>query len=761
VDRTAKSALLKTLNLTGMQESRLLLYGALSSPMTIPWGDASSAVGDATLNLNVTGLNLADWRAFAADLAPAGLVNLKSKLLSQQGGKRLTFDLDGNIQNLAAKMGAQTISGADVKLTARGNGTDLKQFKLDDYRLELAQQGQSALTVSGSGTFDRVTQDADLQVDLQAVLASLLAMFPQPDATLTGGTVELKGHLTRKQPNQSLTGRLALVGLNGRYENYRFADFGSTMDLDLGMKDQQVEVRKATGELHEGTKAGGKFDLSGNVNLATKAGQLALKLADFNQCGLRPFLESALGDKKLVSVSVNSTAAANFAANGDASVKGDFQLANLVVSDPKGSLPPTPLEAKAQVDAGVAKSVAQIRQCQLTLTPTARAKNELNLTGSVDFSKTNAITGNLKLAADSLDVTRYYDLFGEQPKPGETTTTTTVAPTAPLDNKEPEPVKLPFRNFTVEAAIGRFYLREVDAQNLQLVARLDSGRVLLKPAQLTLNGAPISASADVDLSVPGFKYDVTFSANGVPVEPLANSFSPTYRGQARGTLIATANLKGAGITGRSLQKTLTGDANLNFTNANIQIVGPKAKAVMTPIALVLGAPELLRSPLDYLAAHFRAGNGNLEIPTFTAHSDAFLAQSQGVIPIADVLSESPLNQDIEVSLARNLANKLRFANVPTNVAYMKLPTFVRLKGTLGSPEPKTDKAVIFALTAAGIGGAVGGKTGGILEGVGALLGSKPTPAAVPATNAPGSTATNVQPQSPVSDLINLFKKPKK
>lgn len=756
VDRTAQSALLKTLNITGMQESRLLLHGALSNPMTIAFGNARSAVGDAALNFDVTDLNLADWRAFAADLAPAGLANLKVKLLSQQAGKQLTFDLDGSVRGLGAKLGEQQIANADVKLSVRGSAAELKQFKLEEYRAELTQQDQPALTLAGSGTFDSATQDADLQVVMEVTLVRLLAMFPQPDANLTGGTVELKGRVTSKQENQSVLGQLTLAKLNGQYGTYRFADFGGIVDLDVAMKAKQLEIRKATGELRSAKNAGGKFEITGNLDTARKAGRLDFKLADVNQDGLRPFLESALGDKKLVSVSLNSTATASFEANGDAAVKADLQVANLVVSDPKSSSPATPLEAKAQVDTSVAKSVAQIRQCQLTLTPTQRAKNELRITGIVDFSQTNAITGNLKLAADALDVTRYYDLFGDKAKP---VTATNEAPVAVSDNREPDAVKLPFRNFTFEASVGRFYLREMDAANFQLVARLDGSHVVIKPAQLTLNGAPISATADLDLSVPGFKYDLVFSADKVPVEPLANSFSPTYRGQAKGVLLANASLKGAGVTGVNLKRTLSGEVNLNLTNANIQIVGPKVKSVLSPIALVLGAPELLNSPLNYLNARLRAGNGQIEVQRFVAHSDAFLAESQGVIPIADVLKNSRLNEPIDVSLPRGLANKLRFANVPTNVPYMKLPAFVHLGGTLGDPKAKTDKAVILGLTAAGLGGALGGKTGGILGDVGGLLGGKPQSSA-PATGAPTAT-TNVQPQNSVNDLINLFNKPNK
>lgn len=757
VDNTAQTALLQKLNLAGMQNSRPLLQTELTSPMTIAFGSANATAGDAALNLTLTSLNLADWRAFAADLAPAGVANVKLKLLSQQGGKQLKFDLDGGVTGLSAQFGSNAINQADVTLRARGSGVDMKQFMLEEYRVELAQAGESALTLTGAGTFDSATRDADLQIALRATITKLLAMYPQPDANLSGGTVELTGRVASKAQSQTVAGKLTLAGLTGRYGNFRFSSFGSTADVDLGMKNDQLDLRKATGELHEGASAGGKFDASGSFDTTRKAGKILVKLTDFNQAGLRPFLESALGEKTLVSVTLNSTANASFEASGTAAVKAELQIANLIVRDPKGSPPATPLEAKVQVDAAVVKQVAKIAQCQLTLTPTKRAKNEVNLTGTVDFSKTNAMAGNLKLLAESLDVTSYYDLFTGGPKAA-----TPNAPAAPSDNTEPVAVVLPFHDFTFDAGIQRFYLHEVEATNFQFVAKLDGSRVLLKPAQLTLNGAPITATADLDLSVPGYKYDVNFSANGIPVEPLANTFSPTYRGQASGILIASGQIKGAGTTGVNLKKALAGTVNLSFTNANIQIVGPKVRAVMSPIALILGAPELLNSPLDYLNARLRAGDGKIEVPQFIAHSAVFLAESAGVIPIADALKDSPLNQNIEVSLARAIVNKLRFSNVPTNVAYAKLPTFVHLKGTLGAPEAKTDKLVILGLGAAGLGGALGNRGGGLIQGVGNLLSGNLQPVA-PSTNAPSANApaTNVQPRSPANDLLDLFKKLKK
>jgi hypothetical protein len=878
VNRPEQSVQVKTLNLIGTQDQRSLLQAELTSPMTIAWGSTGNAVGDAALYVAVTGLNLGDWKTFAGNYAPGGVANLKLKLQSQQAGKQLTFDLDGQVDQLSARVGNDQIPPVDVRLAAhgtvtdlkqfslseyrlelaqqrqsvlavsgtatfnrvtqdadmqvtaqaalgrlssllahsvtavgdyapagaanvklklqaqkggkqlafdvdgqveqlsarvgkdqltpvdvhlvtRGTGTDLKQFNLSQCRLELAQQGQSVLVVSSTGTFDRVTQAADMQVTAQAALGRLSALLPQANVTCSAGTLELTSHLTRKQQTQTVTGQLALADFTGVYGDYRFANFGTTIDLDVLMKGKQLEIRKAMGQLHEGQTDGGKFDVAGNYDLDKKTGQLTAKLTDFTQNDLFPFLQPSFGDKKLVSVSLNTTASAGFDANGNGAVKADLHLANLVVQDPKSQLPSTPLELRLQIDAAASNKVAAVRQCQLTLTPTQRAKNELRFSGTVDYSQTNAITGNVKLAADSLDATAYYDLFAAKNKSAETKSSvqpssgkSATVSASSEQQQEPAAVTLPVRNFTCEVTIGRFYLRQIDVSNLVTTARLDGGHVVIKPCQLTLNGAPVNASVDLDLGVPGYKYDIVFNADKVPLAPLANSFSPTYSDKAQGNLIASIQVKGAGITGRSLQKDLTGQVNLSLTNANIQIVGSKVKAVLTPIALVLGAPELLSSPLDYVTANLQLGGGKIETRKFVAHSAAFLAESQGTIPIADVLMNSPLNQPVEIALAGGVGGKLGFANLPAEGSYTKLPTFVHLTGTLGDPAARTDKAVIAGLTAQGVAGAVGGRTGGILQGIGGLLTGQPAGG----TNAPSGN----EPILPVNPL-DLFRQPRR
>src|SRR4029078_10557211 len=134
----------------------------------------------------------------------------------------------------------------------------------------------------------------------------------------------------------------------------------------------------------------------------------------------------------------------------------------------------------------------------------------INLTGHLDMTQTNATQGNLKLASEGLDVTRYYDIFAggtnadakktttaktSQPASTSETRSTTTASNEP--EKEPDPKQLPFKNFTTVVDIKKFYLRETEIMNLQATAAIDGGHVVLKPFQLSLNGAPVNATADI------------------------------------------------------------------------------------------------------------------------------------------------------------------------------------------------------------------------------------------------------------------------
>ncbi len=623
VDQTAQSAILKTLNLTGTQDSRALLQVALSSPMTIPLSGTSSGVGDATLNVLVTNLNLADWKAFAGDAAPGGVLNLALKLVSQQGAKQLGFNLNTRLDNLTTGTGSAAVNQGNVQVQASGSVADMKLVKLDNYQLGVTRQGKSLVNVSGSATFDSATQDADLQVAVQTALAQLLAV---PGASPTDGAVGFKGHVTSKQKKIALTGELAL-------------------------------------------------------------------------------------------------------------------------------------------------------------TPTDRAKNTLQLDGNVDTTQADAITGSFKVAAESLDVTRYYDLLSSI-KPAANNSPATAKTGTPAANPDQEPaaMKLPLKNFTFDLNIGHLFLREVDIANWQTTALIDGGHVVVKPCQLTLNGAPVKATTDLNLGVPGYTYDVGFNADAIPLTPLVNSFAPDRKGEIAGTTSIGIQIKGAGVTGASLQKNLAGQINFTTTNMDLAIPNIRQPLVSGIVDAIVALPDLLKnpaaafgnlfggtkksgwaeslasSPVDAITLSTSVGDGKVQLQTAEIRSPTFQALASGQIVLAPVLTNSTLKIPIKATLSRSLASEIGLvdANTPTNTAYVALPDFLTMEGTIGKPKTVTDKLALAELAAKvglGIsgktGGANGGKTSSTLKSIEGLFGGSK------------STTTNSTPaktnSSPVSGLLKLFK----
>lgn len=504
-------------------------------------------------------------------------------------------------------------------------------------------------------------------------------------------------------------------------------------------------------------KAGGNFDVALNYD-DRKNLNVTAKLDGLNENGLRPFLESALGDKKLVSVSLNANTTVQLDPQNNVSAKGNLQVANLVVNDPTGQIPATPLAAKFDLDVTEKDKLAQLNQVKITLTPTAQAKNELQLSGSVDLAKTNAIAGNLKLVADSLDVTPYYDLFAGKPNaapakaPAETQSSPAPAPSS-NPNQEPDAKQLPFGTFTVDASIGKFYLHQVQASDIATTVKIDGSHVVVDPCKLTLNGAPVTASVDLNLGVPGYQYSVIFNANRVPIAPLVDTFSPDNKGRMKGDLLADVNVQGAGVTGKNLKKTLTGHVDIVLTNALIQIASqnnaPKQKprnflgflghqfgnllsGTVIVIADALKLNEIQNSPITGVHLHTTMGNGKITGTDVGAGSDAFQAQTAGTITLANVLTNSTIdNWPVHLALSKGPAQRLGFvpANAQPNQQFFSIPDFVALNGTVGTPGSKIDKvqlAVILGRSGVNVYNDVrkGNITTNAIDAIGNLLNNK-------------------------------------
>lgn len=765
VDQNSKSALIQKFDINGTENQQKILSASLSKPMPISWGGTNAAPENATLQLAITDLDLADWKAFAGDVAPSGKLNTTLNLLSQQAGKQLSLSVTSRLENLSATFGSNQISQADVTLQSQADIADMRKVSLKNFAVELAQAGESALQLKSSGTLDLKTSDVNLKASMDGKLAPLFKLVVVPDLDATAGTMKFDGQITQQNNIKTVKGNFTLADLSGSYAGSPLDKFGMKLDADLGMNQDNLQIRKLSGDLQQSGRAGGNFDVKGNYNSATKSGSIEMKIADVNQNALRPFLAKSLGEKQLVAISINGDVTA-FLQEDNSSFKGSIDLKDLVVRDPKKAQADAPLAAQLQLDGAQRKDVFDLKQFQVKLSPTQRAQNQLNITGQLDFSKTNAVKGHLLVQSDAFDVTPFYDLYAapEPEKKAQSEEKTSTQPASePKPNEEPDAVKLPVEQVVAEVNIGQFYLREMEIKNWRGTTKIEGSHVLLNPFQLTMNGAPISVTADLNLGVKGYEYDFSASLDKVPLEPLANSFMPESKGAYQGTIIANADIKGAGTTGVNLKRTLNGQANFAFTNANIQIVSPKVKRILTPISEVLRIPEIANTPIHWVDAHLNFGNGKINISNFVAVSDSYRATVQGAVPIADVLTNSPLNKiPVGFELRKELAEKARIGGgaVSPDGIYIKLPNLILLSGTIGDPKPEFDKKGLAALTIQAGAGFIGGDVGKILKDISG--GNRTT------TNAPGAT-NNLSTNQPASNQLNnvikglegLFNKKKK
>jgi hypothetical protein len=763
---------------TRFDSSNVVTMASGGNAISVVGGVTGSRVSVKSGEMVMPALDLKENYDLAVDLA-AQTATLKSfGLTTTQGGREI---LRGSLSQpmqigWAPNAGALPDARMDVAVT---------DFRLQDWSALAGTPLQGALNAKAN--FGVQGGGKDLGYTVAAALTGMSGTFGSNVVKNLGLKADVEGSVASfaDAAKRRLILNAKVTDLTGDAAVVKFDRYGIEATTDLSLPEGSVTMNDIQVRMREGSTEGGQVGLKGTWNLVTGAGDINLSARGVNEAGLRPFLQAALGDKQLRSVQLSAELSSRIDPKGESTVKATATMTNLVVRDPSGTVAETPLSAGLNLDASGTQQKLTLRQAGLKLSPTSRAKNEVTLSGDLDFAKTDALKGAFKLTSESLDVTPYVDLFGGgKPAAAPSSTpapTPTPAPSGP--QKEPDAIRLPVELLTFDAQVGKFFLREVAAENFAFGLKVEATRVEVQPLQLTLNGAPIKAGMKLNLGVPGYEYDMNFSAGGVPVKPLANSFVPMLKDRIEGSVVAGAQIKGAGVTGVNLKRTLQGAMNFAVTNANLKLTAgagqkPGILSILTSLlANTLNIRELKDRPIMEIQAGAKMGDGKIELVDTRARSASLEITTVGSIPIADDLMQSPLGFPLNVSLSRELAEraKLVTAETPTNALYVAIPTIASLKGTLGAPAPDVDKVKAGLLAARGIAGLVGGQTGSaiggvtdlvgdvakgktnavgnLIQGLGNLLGGKPvatnaapasgaTPAAAGATNAaPASGAT--------------------
>ncbi|HEX7862330.1 MAG TPA: AsmA family protein [Verrucomicrobiae bacterium] len=759
VNTSDKSARIETLNVTAAAGGKEFLRTVLDQQMNLSWGEAVKGYKDAALRVIVTNFNLAEWRAVVGTNVQSGLVNSTVALVSQRDGRVLNADANASIANLSAEFGSNRIQNATVTFTSTSTVEDMKTVNVPKFTLALQQGNAAVLQASGAARYQMETKEATAQLTAEGALPRLMALATIPDANATAGQLKMSANYTDVGGKRKANGNFSIEDFTGKYGEYVFTNFLAAFDYNVEMEKDVLEIHRAGAKFGSGVNAGGNLELKGRYDLAKSSGQFSFQTTELNQHLFGPVLAPSMGENKLISISLNASGEAKLDPAAESAIKADVKVANWVVQDAAGKRR-EPLSADIKVDGGMQKEVLDLRQVLVQLTPTARAKNALQLQAKLDLAKTNPSPSTVSIRSESFDVTPYYDMFAGGTKTNEAAAAPAPAPGGATQTAsssgaetEPEPMTLPFQQLAAELNIGRLYLREIAISNWVGNVTIRSNVVQLNPFKLEMNGGAMNVTGNFDVGKPGYVYQLGFTAKDVPLAPLANSLELANSNQLQGTFVAAATLKGAGITGPSLKKNLGGEFDFRLTNINYTVGGPMIRRILVPISLAVNAPELAETPLNWVSAETMISNGVVRVESAAVESEAFYATLAGTVTLENVTSNSTIHLPMDFWLRRSLAERAKVipANTPEDARFARLGNIYSVRGTVGAPEADPNKTVLAGLALRGVGGIIGDdKAGQVLGGLGNILtGNKSDD-----TNATGKATNNAA--SPVGGALDAL-----
>jgi hypothetical protein len=618
------------------------------------------------------------------DLA-AGSARIDAELTATRtsrdfSARAVLTNLTGQLEGL--RLGQAALS-ADLAGRWRGRTTGLSRFKAS-----LGQSGGEIARLELAGDYNWENKSGQANVSFASSVPRLLEAFPVEALKLGAGSLSFTGVVAATGPVTRVTGSVGLSHLGGEIAGAAIHETELEIGTAASLANRALNLGKFSGSIRQNGRPAGNFEVTGQYGLGNHLGRLNASVTGLDEQIIGPFFTTLFGGWKLLSANVKSKGSARFEAGGNYSIQSEFGLSNFVVRHLKTGKTAPPLRIETLLDADGRGSEWDLRRARVALPPTARAANVLDLRGRLDLTKWDGLAGSLELRAESIDATPLYDFWRAGPA-NNAPKSRSASSNPGADEPEPDAVLLPFRDVSAGVEIGRLFLHEIAVTNLSVSARARGAKVKVASLRLFMNGAPLEASGSMDFSIPGYEYDAVLHADKLPIAPVMDTFTPEDRGQYQGVVLADASLRGAGFNGARFKHSLAGDLSVVFTNTDLRVIGPKLRIILLPVALVLRIPEILNSPLHGLSGRAHFADGNMQVEEVAVQAEAFAGRVSGVVPFAKSLGASPLlNFPVDFMLYRALAKRadLLPPNTPAGDAFVKLPNFIKLKGTLGNPK---------------------------------------------------------------------------
>ncbi|MBN9688921.1 MAG: AsmA family protein [Verrucomicrobia bacterium] len=739
VNLEEKTALIEKADLSVDQRGAAVVRGALDRPMNIAWAASAPGFREATYTLTVKEFDLAPWRSVAGPDLPGGRVNVNAGVTADRDGRRLKFNVDSAVTQVAMKAGDTQIQDLNLSLKLGGSLEDFQVFLLEQATGDVRHAGREVAKYTGFVNWNQRSGEAGGQTTVEVQLPAALKLMPVEGVQLSSGVAQFTGQVSIRSGQTNGTAGFSLTGLTGTAYGAALKDYQANLETAAAVTSQTVSLRRGSLALRSGADAGGSLDVTGEFGTQTQRGAFEFRTVNLNEKAIGPFFAAAIAPNELRSVSLDLNGKVQVDLKGESSLQSALKVSRLVARDPAGKLPQEPLAFGVELDAGQRAQALDLRKLLVDLGATARASNRLQAVGKFDLATNAPAPSSLKLTSDGLDLTTLYNMFSGSTSSAKSETKP-AAPAPAESGKLGEPIVLPLKQFSLDASIAKFFLREVAISNWVTQLDIQGGKVVLKPFALTLNGAPVSATGDFDVSVPGYRYDLQAGLDNVPIPPIAKSFLTGDLVELKGTVTGKLNLAGAGVEGADLRKNLKGGLQFAATNLDYQVSAlqsPLMKMLVGGISESLKIPSLSQSPLQFIGSQMEVGQGDVNLQSFQVRSASFATEAQGKIQLADNLNDSTLRIPVTVSL-------------PKDGKMTPLPQFLTLAGTIGAPKKDINPEALLQ-AAAQLPGAAGALVNQAINKAGSsldrLLGNKDSTNAGPASSLlkgllPGGSNTN-------------------
>ncbi len=692
VDLAGKSALLEKVDLDVRQKSRTLLHGGLDRPMNFSWAGSVAGFREATFSLEVTQLDLAPWRAVAGTNLPSGRVDLKVGLTADRDGRRLRLQTQGSVDGVALDIGGVSVRDVALGLNLEGSLEDLEVLAVDRLAVTLRHQGRTVATASGDVRGNQRSGELSVQTTVEAQIPDLLRLVPAEGVVLDSGVLRWTGQVTMASGKTNLSASVALEGLTGSVQGVALKEYRVGLETLVSVSGTKLAIRKGSLAFRSGSAPGGSLDVTGDYDLGLQRGDLDIRTVNLNEKAIGPFVAVALAPKRLDSVSLDWTGKLGLDLRGQSSAKSSVRISRLQVTDPDGALPGTPLSFGIDLDGSHRGQTLTINRLLLDLGSTPRASNRIEATALLDLSPQKPQPSRVRITSDGIDLDPLYDLLmGARPAARKDSTAPAPARLPKDSSEQGKPILLPVQQLTFESEIARVHFREVAVTNWVTKISTEGSRIQVQPLSLTLNGAPVSAAAKVDLGVQGYRYETTGSLDRIPVAPALHAVIDRSLMEAEGTLSATWTIAGSGMALPELRKSLKGSGQFVGANLNYKVTATQNPLIETLVMALSGAlriPNLSKMPVDLLSASAEVDQGIVRIRSFEVGNATYLASGKGTLELRDVLADSRYDIPISVSVPDELTKKRE-----------PLPDFLTIRGTVGDPKADIDPAgVALALT---------------------------------------------------------------